>query len=74
MATTKEIKPKYAGLYTNIREYRRERSALFGLITWEEIVCTERIDDDVILKIVTKEEPTRIIMNGEPYKLVKLEF
>lgn len=72
MANTTQKNIGYAGLYTRTRDYLLEKTALFGLIKWEEVVKTTQLDNDLILKIDTMQTPTVVYMNGEEYKLIKL--
>lgn len=47
------------------REYYVERSALFGLLTWKEVVKREVISNE--LHILTQGEPSRVVINHFEY-------
>jgi len=72
MANTQEKTLAYGGLYERTRDYLKEKTALFGLIRWEEVVHSEQLDNDLVLKIETKKIPTIVYINGEEYKLSKV--
>lgn len=53
---------------TRVKEYMKERTALFGLIGWEEIVKTEIIKRELIISIHSLHLADKIIINGNEYK------
>ena len=46
-------------IYT--REFYVKKTTLFGLLSWEELVRTEYISNDLIIR--TEKEPNKIIWN-----------
>ncbi len=72
MAQTSKKELSFGGFYERMREYEVERTALFGLIRWAEVVHTEKVDNSLVLRIETTKMPTRVLVNGEEYKLLKL--
>lgn len=56
--------PRTVGeIYERVRERCVRRSALFGLIQWDEVLNTEHIGYD--LQIVTLTPTTRVFLNGK---------
>lgn len=74
MAQTKQKPISFGGFYTRVRDYLQEKTALFGLIRWEVVVCSTQLDDDLILKIETTQIPNVVYINGEEYKLQKINL
>lgn len=72
MAHTNENYFAHGGLYEWTREYLVERTALFGIIRWDEVVRVEKINDDLILAIWTSKMPTKVTVNGKDYELIPL--
>ncbi len=68
--TQKEV--SYGGFFERVREYSIERTAMFGLIRWDEVVHTEKADNDLVLRIRTSKMPDKVFVNGEEYRLVKV--
>ena len=54
------IKP---GMY--VREVWQEESALFGLLTWNRLVFSEKIGEE--LRIAVERVPEEILINGVKY-------
>lgn len=52
-----------------VREYYREKTALFGLIRWDVVQGTETIG--TMLLIECEKKPKKVILNGIEYKPVK---
>jgi len=69
MITTQEKTRSFGGFFEKVREYLVERTAIFGLIRWEEVVHTEKVDNDLILRIMTTKMPDKIFINSKEYRL-----
>ena len=66
---TQEKPISYGGFFERVREYLVERTAMFGLIRWEEVVHKEKVDNDLILRVMTTKIPDKIFINSKEYKL-----
>ena len=70
-AQTKNKEQGFAGFFERTREYLVEKTALFGLIRWEEVVHTEKVDNDLIMRVMTTKIPDKVFINSEEYILTK---
>lgn len=73
MAKTKKKEGIWGGFYERMREFLVDRTALFGIIRWTEVVHAEKADDDLILDIVATKMPTQIYFNGKEHLLTPKE-
>lgn len=64
----------WSGVYEKIREreYLINRRALLGLLRWDEVVHTDRIDSELTLEIVMKKPPDKVMINDVEYVPKKL--
>lgn len=72
MAKTQEKTRSFGGFYEKVREYYIERTAMFGLIRWAEMVHQEKADNDLILRIETTKLPDKVFVNGKEYRLLEI--
>jgi len=68
MATNK-IENRMVQMYEKVkdREYFIQRSGFLGLTRWDEIVHTERIENELIVEINSIKAPDKVIINGISY-------
>ena len=72
MIATQNKSRAYVGFYHKMREYLVEKSSLFGIIRWQEVIHTEKVDNELILDIVGV-IPTKLFINDEEYFFSKKE-
>lgn len=72
MAKTRKKEGIWGGFYERMREFLVDKTALFGIIRWTEVVHTEKADDDLILDIVVTKMPDKTYVNGKEYQLIPL--
>lgn len=68
MATNK-IRGAWGGLYDNVKDrvYTVRRTALMGIIQWDEIVHTDRLENTRVLSCTTTGVPDKVYVDGVEY-------
>ena len=72
MAKTKLQTQAFGGVYDSVRErvYEVEKTALFGIFKWKEIVHTAKIGNTLFLRFdfhAGKETDLKVLVNGIEY-------
>ena len=59
-------------IYDSVRErvYETQKSALFGIITWKEIVDVDRLGSTLVFEGNATKDPDKVFINGMEYTVL----